>query len=681
MFARRIVAVILRTFVLTVAVAIVALGVLQPAAAHAETAGSIYVVDETCCGGVSRAIIRVDPTPGGATQTVVSTGQLFGIPIGLALAGDGMLYVADYGGNGSVIRIDPSKPALANQILVSSGQLLKEPWGIAIAPDGILYVVDSTCCGNLGGVIRIDPNLPPGSNQTILSSGQKLGGPQAIAIGPDGMLYVADSTCCNGLGGVVRINPHLPNGINQTIVSLVQGYGYANALTVAADGKLYAVTSVRVLRIDQNQPIWSNQTVVSIGQLFNNASSISQLPDGTLAVTDNSCCNLQRGVVRVDPAKPLNANQSILSAGGKFGNPVAGVAVPGVSISDATVTEGTGAPVPATFTVSLSPWFGQPITVPFTVVDGTATAGSDFAPTAGTVTFDPGVTSKTVTVQVTGDQVAELTETFSVTLQPEGGVGAIRATGTGTILDNDGAATLSIGDAIVDEGNNGTVTASFPVTLSPASGQTVTVQFSTSNGSATAGQDYQSTSGTLTFQPGDVSKSIQVAVNGDTTHEADETFTVGLTSPSAGAALGRAQATGVIRDDDPAPPSPPSPQTPQGPQGPQPGAGQGCAPRPGVQAGPAGGVLQVHVEPSPVTPQQNNRLVELRFGQFDNGTVTYSGKPVTSGQTITLPANSVAADFSVARVTPGQPTTVHLTVVDSCGAWPTFVGGGPAAGF
>jgi hypothetical protein len=580
-----------------------------------------------------------------------------------------MLYIIDLGGGGSVIRIDPSKPALANQVLVSSGQLLKQPWDIAVAPDGMLYVVDSTCCGNAGGVIRIDPNLPPGSNQSILSSGQKLGGPRAIAVGPDGMVYVADDTCCNGLGGVVRINPHLPNGVNQTIISLVQGYGYANALTVAADGKLYAVTSVRVLRIDQSQPIWSNQTVVSIGQQLINASSIALLPDGTIAVVDNSCCNLQRGVVRVDPAKPINANQSILSVGGKFGNPVAGVVVPGVSISDATVTEGTGAPVAATFTVTLSPWFSQPVTVPFAVADGTATAGSDYAPTAGTVTFDPGQTSKTVTVLVTGDQVAEPTETFSVTLQPEGAIGAIRATGTGTILDNDGAATLSIGDAIVDEGNGGTVTVSFPVTLSPASGQVVTVQFSTTSGTATSGQDFQPTSGTLTFQPGEVSKPIPVTVNGDTTHEADETFTVTLTAPSAGATLGRAQATGVIRDDDPSPPSPPSPQA--------------CAPHPGVTATPAagGGALQVHVEPSPVTLQQNNRLIELRFGQFDNGKVTYNGQPLTSGQTITLPPNSVAADFSVARVTPGQPTTIHMTVVDSCGAWPTFVGGGTAAGF
>jgi len=201
---------------------------------------------------------------------------------------------------------------------------------------------------------------------------------------------------------VIRINPHLPNGLNQTVISTTQGYGTVAALAVAADGKLYATTNVRVLKIDPDLPSASNQTVVSIGQLLNNASGIMLTADGGLAIFDNSCCFFFRGVVHVDLAQPPTTNQSVISAGDKFSNPVAGATVPGLAIADATVTEGTGSAVPATFAASLSPWFGQPLTVPFTVADGTAMAGSDYAPTAGTVTFDPGQTSKTVTVQVTG---------------------------------------------------------------------------------------------------------------------------------------------------------------------------------------------------------------------------------------------------------------------------------------
>ena len=79
--------------------------------------------------------------------------------------------------------------------------------------------------------------------------------------------------------------------------------------------------------------------------------------------------------------------------------------------------------------------------------------------------------------------------------------------------------------------------------------------------------------------------------------------------------------------------------------------------------------------------QKNNPLQSLTFTQFDNATVTFNGQPVASGQTINLPPGTVLAAFVVDRVAAGQPSTVFLTIRDTCGAWPTFVGGGTAAGF
>ena len=109
--------------------------------------------------------------------------------------------------------------------------------------------------------------------------------------------------------------------------------------------------------------------------------------------------------------------------------------------------------------------------------------------------------------------------------------------------------TLSISNVSVTEGNSGTTNANFAVTLSPASDQTVTVNFATANGSATAGNDYTATAGTLTFTPGQNTRTISVPVRGDTTIEPDETFLVNLTSPS-GAVLGTSQGTGTIVNDD-----------------------------------------------------------------------------------------------------------------------------------
>jgi parallel beta-helix repeat protein len=118
---------------------------------------------------------------------------------------------------------------------------------------------------------------------------------------------------------------------------------------------------------------------------------------------------------------------------------------------------------------------------------------------------------------------------------------------------------LSISSVSVTEGNAGTVNAVFTVTLSEASSQTVTVNFTTVDGTAlTADNDYQPASGTLTFDPGQTTKTITVLVNGDTIIENDETFTVNLSNPQ-NATIASGAGTGAIQNDDAPPPAPPPP--------------------------------------------------------------------------------------------------------------------------
>lgn len=109
----------------------------------------------------------------------------------------------------------------------------------------------------------------------------------------------------------------------------------------------------------------------------------------------------------------------------------------------------------------------------------------------------------------------------------------------------------------------------------------------------------------------------------------------------------------------------------------------GCGPRKPVKVTTAasGGLLHATVTAQDGSGGVDNHLVELRFGAFRNGTVTINGQQVASGSTFTPPANTTQITLVVARVTPGQATTIPLTVVDGCGNWPTFVGGGPGAGF
>jgi hypothetical protein len=108
-----------------------------------------------------------------------------------------------------------------------------------------------------------------------------------------------------------------------------------------------------------------------------------------------------------------------------------------------------------------------------------------------------------------------------------------------------------------------------------------------------------------------------------------------------------------------------------------------CTPRPRIQTNltPGGTSLQVHVEATPLNTQQNNPLHELRFGPLQNPKVTLNGQSVASDQTVTIAPNTHAVDFTVERMTPGQATTVPFTVLDGCGLWPTFVGGGTSAQF
>lgn len=114
------------------------------------------------------------------------------------------------------------------------------------------------------------------------------------------------------------------------------------------------------------------------------------------------------------------------------------------------------------------------------------------------------------------DTVDDPNEAFTVDLSSAtGGATISDDTGTGTIIDNDGTPSLTIGDATAVIEGTANASAVFTVTLSPASNQQVTVAYTTSDGSATAGADYTRTEGTLTFAAGDTEETIPVPVLDD----------------------------------------------------------------------------------------------------------------------------------------------------------------------
>ena len=226
---------------------------------------------------------------------------------------------------------------------------------------------------------------------------------------------------------------------------------------------------------------------------------------------------------------------------------------PVVSIGDTSVTEGHTGTRSASFTATLSAASSQPITVSYGTANGSALAGSDYQSASGSVTFDPGQTSKIISVLVNGDRTGELNETFTVTVGVASGNAVLGdAQATGTIADDEPR--VGINSVTKNEGHSGTTQFVFTVSLSAASDAAVSLNFATANGSAKSPDDYEAKSGSLTFAPGQTSKTVAVVVKGDRTREAQEVFYLNL-SAATGALIPQSwgvniNGTGVIVNDD-----------------------------------------------------------------------------------------------------------------------------------
>jgi chitinase len=225
-------------------------------------------------------------------------------------------------------------------------------------------------------------------------------------------------------------------------------------------------------------------------------------------------------------------------------------APPSVSIGDASNVAETGG-ANQTFTVSLSAASAKPITVHATTVPGTATAGSDFTTTTGTITFAPGTTSQPFTVPVLDDTVDENNESYTAEISLPTNATINDGSGAGTITDDDTWPTLSVAANAVTTAESGS--AGFTVTLSAVSAQTVTVNWQTVDGTAgSADYTQQLSPAPLTFAPGVTSQPISVPVTADVIDEANETFSVTLSGPT-NAFLATATATATILDNDATP--------------------------------------------------------------------------------------------------------------------------------
>jgi uncharacterized protein YegL len=457
-------------------------------------------------GATAQLTINVNPPPAAPPVavnviTVSSPTQVEGTSlsysVSLSLMTSGTTTFAYALGGGTAAATDYGTPAFSNGVTLNAG-ILTVPSGVSSFTVTLPTTVDT-----------VDE-----TNETI-----------PLTIG--------------GVTGTGTITDNDGPGISIDNVTVNEGAGTASfTVTLSA-------ASVQPITVDYST---SNNSATAPGDYTAIAATTLTFAPGetsktiTVSITDDSVVESNENF-RVDLSNATNASITDNRGTGTIidnDTPV----TPTLSVSNPTVAEAAGF---AVFTVSLSNTSATATTFNLALANGTATgSGTDYGSGTATnlqistdggttwtnataATIAAGQTSVQVRTPITQDTLDEVNETFTLTATRTAGTTTnASAVGTATITDDDATPTISINDVSVNESAG---TASFTVTLSAASGQTVSVGYNTSNVEAVAGSDYTSKTGTVTFAPGETTKTITVTIADDALIEVSETFNVNLTTP------------------------------------------------------------------------------------------------------------------------------------------------------
>ena len=358
--------------------------------------GNLYMGSQA-----TNEVLRYSATTGaflGAFVTSGSGGLSTPAVEGLCFRPDGKLYVASRD-NSDVLRFDATTGAFIDTFIPSNSGGLQSVKGMVFGPDGNLYLSSSAT----NQVLRYSGTTGAFLGVFVAAGSGGLTNPRYLAFGPDGNLDVSS----NDTNSVLRYNGTTGEFLNALIAPNSGGLDFPGEFQFA-NGKMYVAS--------QN----TNQV------LCYDAATGAFIEAAAAANSDG----LDRPIGLL-----LDANSNLLVG------------------SYAEILR-FGPASQAAFTVTLSSASSSPVTVNYSTADGSAAAGSDYVTASGTVTFAPGETTRTVLVKTIDDSVTEPTETFTVNLTNPSGATIANGQGVGTILDDESARQISIGDASAIEGTS-----------------------------------------------------------------------------------------------------------------------------------------------------------------------------------------------------------------------------------
>ena len=466
----------------------------------------------TTLGGLSNAVLVVNDNDSGFSFSVAA------YPVGEG-AGSAVITVVRTGGLSGTSTVDFATV------------------GGGTATEGVDYtgvtntLVFGPGVGTQTVAVAISPDLAVEGNETVNVALLNPTGSSALGSPATAVLTIIDDDFGPGQLGFASATFSVNEGATNAVITVLRTNGSSGTVSVG----FRTVNGTATAPADYAA---TNGTLTFGPNVMSKSFSVRVVDDGLTEGDETLAVQLFNFSVGVTPGI-TNAVVNLVDNDG-----VVQFSSPAYSVTEAVTN--------AVITVTRLGATNNQVTVNFSAVAGTATAGQDFVLTNGTLTFATGVVAQTFEVAILDDSLVETPETVLLNLSGLTGLGFIGSQSNAvlTIFDNDialefAAATYSIAES----GPNAVIS----VLRTGDTNGTVLVNYSTSDGTATVGADYLAQVGTLTFGPGETNKSFSITVLQDSLVEGDETVNLALSLPAGNAlaVLGaRAAATLTIVDDD-----------------------------------------------------------------------------------------------------------------------------------